>query len=421
MDVVWDQFEPDEPLTAGEYAVRRTLGRFITSRAFPLKYGRASEVGQPTKTAWQVVADDLGEGDLDGPTSMTEDLYRSPKGRVQVQARVVGVVGGVSEIRIQRVEGAGGPNPQVVDAIRLDAEGARRLFDFCALLSGVDPREPHGFRVDEAMIRQVVADPERLKAIYAEDPSALRALIEGDVDATDVLALRARQEVVERFSRMLSYADFFAEVAGGRGPEVVWQRFFEANPWLLGVGLSAHLFTSWDPQRLERYVAGSSVAGPGKEADALMETAGAIKALVYAEIKRHDVPLLETSHFRSGAWPVSTHVTRGVAQAHATVRRAQDDIGRQLERKVDGYVAGERAYNLKPRSYLVVGTLEDLTDDGRIHEEKFLAFEGFRRSLTEPEILTYDEVLARAKAFLELAKVSPGSADEIAGDGEPPF
>lgn len=103
MDISWDSVEQDEPLTGAEYAVRRTLGRFITSRAFPLKYGHPSEVGLPTKTAWQVVADDLGEGDLEGPTSMTEELYRSPKGRVQIQARVVGEVGRVSEIRIQRV------------------------------------------------------------------------------------------------------------------------------------------------------------------------------------------------------------------------------------------------------------------------------------------------------------------------------
>lgn len=269
------------------------------------------------------------------------------------------------------------------------------------------------------MIRQVVADPERLRAIYAEDPGALRALIEGDVHATDVLALRARQTAVEQFDRMLADPSFFDELADGRGAEVTWQHFFEENPWLLGVGLSAHLFTAWDPQRLERYVAGSSVAGPGKEADALMETAGAIKSLVFVEIKPHNVGLLEAREYRSGAWPVSAHVTRGVAQAHVTVRRARQEIGQHLERKLDGRLSGERAYNQMPRSYLVVGSLAELTDQGRIHEEKFLAFENFRRSITVPEILTYDEVSARAKAFLELAKATSIAPDQRASDGDP--
>ena len=401
-----------DELSAADYAARRTLGRFITSKAFPLAFGRESLVGRSAKTAWEALADDLGKDELEEQSSMTETLYESPAGRVQIQARVVGDVGNVVEMRLQRVEGANGPNPKLSEAIRLDEAASARLIDFCSLLSAVDPNEPSGFRIDEAMIRQIAADPGRLEALYAEDPQALRALIEGDINATDVLALQARRATVETFGRMLEDEQYFTEVSGTRSPEAVWQHFFEENPWLLGVGLSAHLFTSWDPERLERYVAGASVAGVGKESDAFMETAGAIRSLVYAEIKRHDDDLLARAEYRSGTWAVSAAVAGGVAQAHTTVRRAQEDIGRELERKIEGFRTGEVAFNFAPRSYLVIGSLKSLTRNSSINDEQYRSFELFRRSIVSPEILTYDEVLARAKSFLQLVRSELGDVDE---------
>jgi hypothetical protein len=384
------------------YAARRTSGRFITSASFPLAYGHASHRGLPAKTAWEILADNDGQGELSEAPSMEERLHRSPTGRVQIMARVVGEVGRVTEMRLQRVTSADGPTPRLQDAIRLDEVASARLIDFCALLSGVDPTIADGFRVDEALIRQILEDPERLTTLYQQDPAALRDLIENDINATDVLALRARRSVVENFERMLEDEIFFAEIANGRGAEATWQVFFEQNPWLLGVGLSAHLFTSWDPDRLERYVAGSSVAGVGKEADALLETQGAIRSLVYAEIKRHSDELLLDRAYRSGTWPISPALAGGVAQAHSTVLRAQEEIGAELTKRVDGIRTGEITFNIAPRSYLVIGSLKSLTHDGRIHDDRFRSFELFRRSLTSPEILTYDEVLARAKWFLEL-------------------
>src|SRR5699024_9936549 len=53
---------------------------------------------------------------------------------------------------------------------------------------------------------------------------------------------------------------------------------------------------------------------------------------------------------------------------------------------------------VRPRSYLIVGSLDQFVgSEGGLHHDKFRSFELHRRNLYEPEVLTFDEVLARAE------------------------
>lgn len=166
----------------------------------------------------------------------------------------------------------------------------------------------------------------------------------------------------------------------------------------------------WDPHRLERSVAGSTIADVGKRVDALLTTSGAIRSFVLAEIKRHDDELVEGQEYRSGCWSPSRAVVGGVAQAQITADRARDDIGRWLAVKdEDGYPTGESVFFGNPRSYLIVGRLSSLTSEGRAHEDRFRSFELFRRGINAPEILTYDEVLARAEWSLAQTEGDQGA------------
>jgi hypothetical protein len=72
----------------------------------------------------------------------------------------------------------------------------------------------------------------------------------------------------------------------------VWKRLSEENPWILGVSLAGQLLAAWSHEKHEQVVAGSSISGPGKRADALLRTAGRIKSLVFAEFKTHKTELL---------------------------------------------------------------------------------------------------------------------------------
>jgi hypothetical protein len=169
------------------------------------------------------------------------------------------------------------------------------------------------------------------------------------------------------------------------GPEPVWQHFLEANPWILGISLAAQLLTSWDANRLEQTVAGASVSGPGKRVDALLETSGRIRALVFAEIKHHRTALLGGTHYRSGSWPPSADLAGAVVQAQQTVDLAVHAIGTELRDKdEEGAETGEAVHVVRPRSFVIAGQLDQLRGAGGVHTAKYRSFELYRRNLYEP-------------------------------------
>jgi len=88
-----------------------------------------------------------------------------------------------------------------------------------------------------------------------------------------------------------------------------------------------------------------------------------------------------------------------VVQAQQTAYRAVADLGERLaDRAADGSELPTSTFIIGPRTYLIAGRLtEMLGDGGGVHVEKFRSFEVFRRSLTEPIIVTFDELLARAE------------------------
>ena len=201
-------------------------------------------------------------------------------------------------------------------------------------------------------------------------------------------------------------ADAFAAASAEQGgPERAWQKLLEAEPWVLGIGLDCQLLTSWDDDRLEQTVAGHSVAGPGKRVDALLRTAGIVRSMAFAEIKHHNTDLLEASHYRAGCWGPSKEVAGAVVQVQQTVHLACAAIGDYLhDESAEGELLPSGTFLLRPRSFLVAGTLRQLTgENGNPLLDKFRSFELFRRNLHEPELMTFDELVARAEWHVTLA------------------
>lgn len=399
----WEEAFPPDPRTEADYATLRTLGRTRTSKSFRLTYGSTRDRNAWTKTVWQVISEDAGRRPTADGEEEEVSLHQSPGGRVQVKARIVRDRGRVAEIRFERVTGKAGENAKLESLLNLDEEAASRLIDLCLALKGFDPSDSSGQRFDEDLLAAMLADSQAFSAVYNKDPERFKALIESDVTASDVVAIAARRHALARFEELLTDPHQFESERAGGGHEAVWQRFFEANPWVLGVGLSGHLFTSWDPSKLEKNVGGATVTDVGKRVDALLTTSGVVRSVVLAELKRHDDPLLESDPIRSGCWAPSEQLTRGIAQAHTTADRARDDLGSWLSaRDDDGYRTGEHIFSGSPRSYLVIGQLRDLTRAGQVHPDQVRSFELYRRNMSYPEVLTYDEVLARAKWSLDL-------------------
>jgi hypothetical protein len=261
-------------------------------------------------------------------------------------------------------------------------------------------------RLEDEEIAGILAEPGGGNLFYGKNPEAFRSALQEDVNARDLAAIAFRRAQLLRFRGLLNDAEYFEReraAIGKVGPERVWQDFLELNPWILGVSAGGQIFTSWDSEKLEQTVKGASIFGAGKRVDALLRTAGRIRSLVLAEIKHHKTDLLHpVEHpYRKDCWAISYEVSGGITQIQQTVdalvRGAPDR--RIAEEDEDGNeVPGEFTYVIRPRSYLIAGTLSQFYGPGGgINRAKYHSFELYRRNLYEPEVVTFDELLARAE------------------------
>jgi hypothetical protein len=285
---------------------------------------------------------------------------------------------------------------------------------FLSLISseslGLDHNE-EGVRLLPAGIEAILADEGAHAELYRRFLPAIQQLYETDVDAPEIVAFARRRQQLQIFDGLLHDEEAFARrraalrAAGHRsGAEDVWQEFFEANHWIFGTGLAPQFLHAWDEEKLEQTVVGSSLFENGKRPDAVMRTAGALSALVFVEIKRHDTDLLHNDAYRPGTWRVSDDVAGGVAQCQITI----DQVIRRAEHALDivdddGYRTGESALICRPRSLLVIGSLDEFVREGGPHVPKFESFERFRRSIRDPEIITFDELYERAAMSVALS------------------
>lgn len=382
------------------YAQGRRANYTYTSKVFPYHRSNSSDYQQPSRYAYKVF-----DNDVESIVYLEGDDYvvkETPGGRVQLKLLVSREVGKVKELWIQKVP-APGHTGTVHQILNLKGDDVRSLLDFLEAVAKMPLENGQTMRIDDGVIRRIFEDPGVLGRAYASDRRSYRQVIENDEFADDVIALARRRQQVELFHKYLEDDHFFdqaVENSSGNGPEAVWQQFFEANKWILGVTLTTHLLTSWDAEKLEQVVSGRSVAGPGKRVDALLQTSGAISSFVFAEVKTHRTSLLASGKpYRAGCWAPSSEVVGGVAQVHGTVHEAVKEFGDRLNKRTsDGTeVLGEYGYSVKPKSFLIVGSLAEFKDDtGGHHVQKIRSFELYRRQLQEPEVITYDELLARA-------------------------
>ena len=396
------------------YAQRRLADRTYVSRPFSLKRTMSVDDGTPARFVYKV---------FDPETESTVEIEgeewlisSTPAGRYQFKLLVARDAGNVKEIWIQRVP-APDFNGEVKNLLNLNQPEVGNLIEFLKTLDSIPVEGDTAVRVDDSLVRDLFADPSAMESLYRQDTKRFRQLITDDKAARDVVAVASRREAVVKFQRMLDNDAFFDPLVDGEGkgsPERVWQLLFEANPWMLGATLSSQLMTSWSDKKLEQVVVGSDVTGPGKRTDALMRTAGRVRSMMFVEIKTHRTKLL-ASEYRTGCWPPSMDLARGVAQLQGTVHRAVEEIGSKLaSRDGDGSeIPGDVTYLVRPRSVLVIGKLSELQSaQGGDHSDKIRSFELYRRGLQEPDVVTFDELLARAEWAVEVAAEEAEVEDE---------
>lgn len=245
--------------------------------------------------------------------------------------------------------------------------------------------------------RNLIATKEG-QAIIAE------AVRNGDLTSADIENIGYRKAQLTILERLLAddgaVEDYRREHRVGLGAERVWQHFFEANTWIFGYGLAFVFNKPLDGEKLSQAVHGYDAAGPGKIADALMKSAGIISSLCLVEIKTPKATLVEKHQYRPDCWQASRELSGGIAQSQKTVQKTIENVElspvfRPVDR--DGAPTGELIHAYQPRSFLIIGSLAEFATARGVNREKFASFELLRRQMRQPEIITFDELLERAR------------------------
>lgn len=198
----------------------------------------------------------------------------------------------------------------------------------------------------------------------------------------------ARQHALRR----AAYEEFAARVEAGDWNEPAWQRFFEENTWIFGHGLDYRFLVTGQAQA--DYGGGDVTGRGGQQGDFLMHTEANARFSVLVEIKKPTSPLLGNKTYRNGAWLVSSDLAGGVAQIQANCDQwAREGSGTRANRR---WLEERGISVIQPRGILLIGHTGHLDSD-----DKRETFERFRRNLWNPEVLTYDELLARARFLVE--------------------
>ena len=255
---------------------------------------------------------------------------------------------------------------------------------------------------------ELVFSDNDIKEHLKKNPDILRELIKSELITEDVIAFGQRKKQLKVFCNLLTDNEYFIGVQAiihkkekvKIGNEGIWQRYFEKNQWIFGYGLNFIFNAPLKDKKLEQVVKGNDSFDSGKRVDALLKTQGIISSLCFVEIKTHKTPLLKQvkEAYRTECWAISDELSGAIAQIQKTVQVSLQNIKTKTQSKErTGDLTGEELYLYEPKSYLVVGSLTEFSGEYGVNEDKFSSFEIFRRNLTNPEIITFDELYSRAK------------------------
>lgn len=195
---------------------------------------------------------------------------------------------------------------------------------------------------------------------------------------------RNRQAVVDRFSEQLSEAEW---------SESEWDKFFQENKWIFGYGLAYQFLNQVEGQA---YYGGASVSGRGgQRGDYLMSTEAQTRFTVLVEIKKPSSTLVKDTEYRNKVYELGSELTGAVSQVQSNCRTWVTEGSRQEDNRVE--LEDKDTYTYEPKGILVIGQSSQL--DNR---HKKSTFELFRRNTHNPEIITYDELLARAQHLVRV-------------------
>lgn len=197
------------------------------------------------------------------------------------------------------------------------------------------------------------------------------------------VALRLQHE-----ERLAALRTFESQMNDEDWSEGDWERFFIANTWIFGFGLSYKFLSTVQNQP---HLGGTTVTGSGAErGDFLMRSEAEVRFTVLVDIKKPNTALMHRRPYRNGIYRPDNELGGGVAQLQANCNTWAVE-GSRSPQNLRSLAEGQ-IFTHEPKGILVIGRTSEFAED----DDKRGSFERFRRLLQNPEVITFDELYERA-------------------------
>lgn len=322
-------------------------------------------------------------------------VRQTPAGRFQIKATFLDDDRSFQSVTIQKFTSKGNTREYFV----FGPQEVTALLKFLANIKRIHFPDDGKLNILDSDLEQLLLRPDQARRLAVDNPELIAALARTEITSEDIVALGYRRKQLRIFEKLLIDEAYFMSMVEqhGKGPEDVWHRFFQKNPWIFGYSLSLINFGPLDGRKLEQAVRGRDLTGPGKRVDALLRSRALLSTTAFVELKHHKTELVVETPYRAGIWQPSKELAGAVAQIQGTVAAALEQW-RAAEPVADaeGEATGETLYTTEPRSFVICGSLDEFEGKHGVNERKFRSFELYRRNLIRPEIITFDELYERA-------------------------
>ncbi len=193
-----------------------------------------------------------------------------------------------------------------------------------------------------------------------------------------------REDAVKTFERQLS---------AGTWSEGDWQAFFQENTWIFGYGLRYQFLSTVTAQ--PNYGGTTMTGQGGKRGDFLAASEAGRRFTVLVEIKKPGTRLLDAQLYRNKVYVLSKELVGGVTQVQSNCRTWEIEGARLEDNREELEAGSPPTHTIQPKGILIIGNLWELDQNA-----KRTTFELFRRNLQNPDVITFDELLARARHLL---------------------
>ena len=280
------------------------------------------------------------------------------------------------------------------DEFTFRADEFTRLLAFLSQIKFIDLSNEENFQIEDISTKagpKAIIDAtdrgivDRIKNMREGQRNSLLQALQQSLTDEDVNILLGRRQGLEEYEEHIRLGDW---------NEAQWQDFFEREQWVFGYGLDYRVMRPFDR---EMTVGGGGTDNQNKPViDFLMSFTD---YTVLVEIKRPDTPIFKaTRGGRAGTWEFSPEFMSAVSQI-IEQKAEWLSFARTGEHynRAGTEVLTARTRNAK--SILVIGSRDEFSrsQNPRVANLMHDTFELFRRENRSIDIVTFDELLERAR------------------------